>query len=292
MNRQNRQKFGLMILFLPIIFFIYQMCSNNNQYSKYATYFSKYSNKIIKKYDNVAIVTYAAGKASYFANKTALMVSAHDHGIDRILTYSPNDIDINFYQKNAHILDQKRGAGFWLWKPYIILNAMKRLPKNSIIFYIDGDYFIIKDPFYLINLAQKYDRVLFKNLHTNAKYVKRDAYILMNVDEDKFYNATQLEAGLLIIKNTAKNEKFVQKWLDYALDERILTDKPSTLGKELLEFTDHRHDQAILSLLSIQHQDQVYIEYKDIHKFIHSHNSKNNLFILNKYINLFNTLHQ
>ena len=40
-------------------------------------------------------------------------------GFDEVFSYNYSDIDDEFKEKNKHILEQPRGAGFWLWKPYI-----------------------------------------------------------------------------------------------------------------------------------------------------------------------------
>ena len=37
---------------------------------------------------------------------------------DFVFSYEKSDIDINFYSKHKKILDQNKGGGWWLWKPY------------------------------------------------------------------------------------------------------------------------------------------------------------------------------
>ena len=39
--------------------------------------------------------------------------------VDRVYSFSPWNIDKEFYQQNKYMLQQYRGAGFWLWKPYL-----------------------------------------------------------------------------------------------------------------------------------------------------------------------------
>ena len=39
---------------------------------------------------------------------------------DKCFAFSPNDIDSEFKKLNGKIFSYKRGAGLWLWKPYII----------------------------------------------------------------------------------------------------------------------------------------------------------------------------
>ena len=44
----------------------------------------------------------------------------------------------NFYKKNKNILDEPRGAGYWLWKPYIILETFKQIDEGDVVLYIDS----------------------------------------------------------------------------------------------------------------------------------------------------------
>jgi hypothetical protein len=241
-----------------VIFFLTEAYCYFSSYCKYIAVHNKFSqsnSKLNIKHDDITVVNYAALSMVQYLNRDLLDQLLRDYGINRILTYSPKDIDFKFYQKNYKILDQKRGAGYWLWKPYIILDAMKRLPENALILYLDADVLIKKDISPLIELSKQYDRILFYNFHKNLEFTKKDAYILMGIDPEKYKNHTQLAATYLLIRNTEKNKKFVEKWLEYASDERILTDMKSTLDVEYSEFIDHRHEQAILSLLAAMDND-------------------------------------
>ena len=61
-----------------------------------------------------------------FAKSHALLnKSARKHGIKNIINYTSDDIvGTEFYAQNKSIFALKRGYGFWLWKPYIILEAL------------------------------------------------------------------------------------------------------------------------------------------------------------------------
>jgi hypothetical protein len=232
------------------------------------------------KHDDVTIVTYAGGDPIYYLNQTLLAQSAHDFGIDRVFPYNPSDIDKNFYERNKEILTSKRGAGYWLWKPYIILDAMKRVPKDSIIIYIDGGLYFTKDFAPFIDLVKKHGRVLTSLApvhHTNKRYTKRDTFILMDKDYERAHQATQVQAGIILLKNNDTNRKFIEKWLEYGQDKRIITDLPSTLGSNFPDFIDHRHDQSILSLLLLDTTDeaqQKIIGAQDISEYIKLHGNK------------------
>lgn len=53
--------------------------------------------------------------------------------------------------------------------------------------------------------------------------------------------------------------RFVEEWLRYCRDERILTDIPNESGyPNLTGFVDHRHDQSVLSLLAEKYHINLY----------------------------------
>src|SRR6476661_7378060 len=64
-------------------------------------------------------------------------------GFDEVISYGPEDLPWDFSRQNAHILNQRVGAGYWLWKPYFVLRTLEELAEGDILFYCDaGSYFI------------------------------------------------------------------------------------------------------------------------------------------------------
>jgi hypothetical protein len=62
---------------------------------------------------------------------------------DVSLSFNKGDLDNSFVEKNNHILNQPRGAGYWLWKPYVIVKALSQMNDNDLLFYTDsGSYFL------------------------------------------------------------------------------------------------------------------------------------------------------
>lgn len=204
--------------------------------------------KILINYANDAFK-----KAQKLNSKTGIEVG----GFDKVIEYGPKDIDKKFYEKNKHILTQLRGGGYWLWKPYIILKTLKRkdVKEGDYVFYADsGSYFINKID-YLINLSKKYNQDIIPFGTKDKKYLekywtKRDAFILMKLDDKKYIETRQIGATFILIKKSKKSKKFFREFLEYAQDERIITDMPSKLGKNYPGFIENRHDQSIFSLLA------------------------------------------
>ncbi len=193
----------------------------------------------------------------YEANQNFLTHITINKGFDVVINYKKRHIDRAFYEQHKKILDQKRGSGYWLWKPYFILKTLNKMEEGDFLFYMDsGVIFLGKPETYIKKLTNtKKDILLFDNC-PNRFYVKKDVYVIMNMDE-KYRDEIHIDAGLgIIIRNTKESRKFISDWLSYCTDERLITDMPSTHG-EFPDFKDHRHDQAILSMLYHKRSSEV-----------------------------------
>lgn len=199
-------------------------------------------------------ITYATDSHVHYGSQLAK--SAIDiGGFDSAEIRNPTDIDSEFKCKNKAILNAKKGAGYWLWKPYIILQKLQQINDGDILCYCDSMYTFINSVKNLnINWSQN-DIFITHNKPNEDKYIekwfsKRDALILMDADVPLYYDTIQAWAGFLLIKKTENTIKYVTEWLKYAQDERIISDDKSILGNEYIEFRENRHDQTVLSLLA------------------------------------------
>ena len=189
----------------------------------------------------------------YYKNQIRLEQSAHKFGIDKIYAYTEKDMGTTeFYKKNKEILDQKRGGGYWLWKPYFILETLKKIDENDILIYSDSGIEIIAPLDPLIKICQEKNIVIFGfGDFLNKAWTKRDCFVLMNCDSEKYWEERQYMASFLLFKNTKESRDFTSEWLAYCCNKKILTDIPNVCGlPNFPEFKDHRHDQSVLSLLT------------------------------------------
>jgi hypothetical protein len=177
-------------------------------------------------------------------------------GFDEAIPFSQNIMDFKFVRKNKRILNNSKGAGYWLWKPYIILKCLRFHTEGTYIFYSDSGAEFIHSIDPLIELGQ--DITLF---HTDPvpgnkelMQTKRDAFILMDCDEEKYVQSNPRHGGFQLYRVCEKSINFVEEYLKLCQDERIITDQPNVMGYEnFTGFIAHRHDQSILSLLSKKH---------------------------------------
>jgi len=81
----------------------------------------------------VWLVSYAEGDV-YKANQNWQTFSAINKCIDFYLPYRFKDLDAEFVTKNKELLSKTRGAGYWVWKPYVILKTLKMIPEGDIVY--------------------------------------------------------------------------------------------------------------------------------------------------------------
>lgn len=211
------------------------------------------------------------------SNRDALCESAKKVGFDKVIAKSPEDINkSNFWTQNEHILTQPRGAGYWLWKPYIILEQLKTMEKDDIIIYSDAGrtkyYHFEKIPVRLIEKVRNSKKgfLVGSAIYQHGslkKWTKRDCLIIMNSDRKEILKKPLIQATWSIWTPTQEAFEFLESWIKYAEDERCLTDKENTLGKDNYpEFIDHRHDQSILTLLAYK-KNAPYLDFTDTNLF-------------------------
>ena len=197
----------------------------------------------------------------YASSRHRLNDSAKKYGIEDIRSYDFEDIrNTDFFRQHEHILTQPRGLGYWLWKPYLILKAMETLQDGDIVIYCDCGLDFIADINPLIKICKEQPVLLFANGNLfNSAWVKRDCFILMDCDNERYWKSLQVDAAFNMYRKSKEAIHFLEEWLRYGSDERIITDLPNTCGKENLpDYIEHRWDQAILSLLAHKMNIELY----------------------------------
>lgn len=194
------------------------------------------------------LISFATGR--FKKSQEILEKKSYEIGINKVFSFTENDIDKQFIKKNYKILSSPRGSGYWLWKPYLILKTLLESEKNSIIIYCDSGAYPISNLDILSNYADENNFVLFKNHEKiNKVWTKYDCFYLMGCLSEKYTNSEQANAAFQIYKNNDISKDFVNEYLKYCENINILTDLPNIHGNNFSEFIDHRHDQSVLTNL-------------------------------------------
>jgi hypothetical protein len=244
----------LKCILIQNVIFHYQMDTHNTQdmpdrFNDNYTYLLKTKKNLSK----IKVLIFGSGP--FKESSIKLTKHIQNLGISNIVTLSEDDLPDDFKNEYSHILLNKKGYGYCIWKPYIISNELVDLKPGEILVYIDSTDFPTLEFFHLVlEHFEKSDIMLVNRGYPHDNWTKRDTFVLMNCDSPEYHNKIQLEAGVLALSKTYFNIKLIKEWLKYCTNENILTEIDQICGLPNIEpFFEHRYDQSILTNLQIKY---------------------------------------
>lgn len=179
---------------------------------------------------------------------------------DSIGEYNPSNLETEFVKANARLFENRRGFGYWCWKPRIILNELDRMEAGDVLFYSDSQCIFESDPSPLFELTRENDGIgIFhqkRERHFNSTWTRGDCFNLMGCLDEKYWKGDNLATTYSVWTRTDRSLSFVREWLAWNQNYQVVSDEPSVYPNAP-DFKDHRHDQSIVSLLAIKHDIQV-----------------------------------
>ena len=207
---------------------------------------------------------------------------SYKFGVDKIINYSPADLDSEFIKRNADILSHRRGGGYWIWKPYIISKTLHQLEDGDLLMYADSGMYPILPLDPLFDLAEKNSIVLFQvHGHTNVQWTRSSCFDILECGKES-YDVEQTCGSPQVYKRDEKSLQFVKEYLHFCQIEDAVLDSPIGIGPE---YREHRHDQSVLSLLSGKNKIDIYrdpSQYGNSHKDKYENSSYEQLFHLHR----------
>jgi len=191
---------------------------------------------------------------------------------DYIFSYTENDLDANFkIIFNEYLKFGTRGFGYWSWKPQIILQVLDKMNEGDILQYSDvgchlntkgldrlSQYFeitkktvngILAFQNKLPEYPLKYDGREMLN-YLEYEWVKADLIEYFNVRNNlNIINTPTIGATVIFIRKCDASIEIIKKWLNTIKFDFHLIDDTKSKSPNSEGFIEHRHDQAIFSIL-------------------------------------------
>jgi len=191
---------------------------------------------------------------------------------DRIIIANEMSLDEQFRDRfRLKLVFGSRGFGYWCWKPQIILQTLNEMNEGDILQYTDVgchlnvngmrrllEYFTLTERSKIGILAFQakpptlplhYDNRTLLNL-PDICWAKGDLLDYLGVRNNKDLLLSQtIGAGIILIRKTETASRIIHAWREVLDRDFSLIDDSLSRSPNLPEFIEHRHDQAIFSIL-------------------------------------------
>ena len=190
---------------------------------------------------------------------------------DDIIPYTYNDLTADFTERYHDKLDDNiRGFGYWSWKPEIIKQTLAKMKDGDQLLYLDAgcnlnnhgkdrlkQYFdMLSDDTPLVTFINDTKDTLFFNKDIKLpdwplkNWIKGDLIDYFNIrEQNEILDQQVFFAGILLLQKGKISKTFIDKWEEtISTDWSFIDDSPSK-SPNLDGFIEHRHDQAIFSVL-------------------------------------------
>ena len=207
---------------------------------------------------------------------------------DNIFMFTEHDLPIDFKEHfKDKLIPGSIGYGYWSWKPEVILMALDKIQDGDCLLYIDVgchlngrgkqrllEYFKILEQEEIGIVAFKaiqptednsslvYDgRKLFDQ--PNYRWIKGDLFNYFGMkDNPSVVNDQAVGAGIILIKNSDRAIRIIKEWQQIILHHFNLLDDTPSISANFAGFIEHRHDQAIWTLLCLKHRVKTLSAYE------------------------------
>lgn len=151
----------------------------------------------------------------------------------------------------------KRGFGYWIWKPLIIASELRSLPPelDGVVWLDVGCTLNLSNPApskRWISYQEESEDVSYKFFrlkgdNTHSEWTKKQAFD--HFQEPNAIDRNLFTASAFFVSKSKSGLELVESWLDSCLVDqgRLLLDSmPEDI--ELESFREHRHDQSLISM--------------------------------------------
>jgi hypothetical protein len=160
---------------------------------------------------------------------------------------------------SAFMMDPRnsRGLGYWLWKPFLIREVLKRLEPDEVVLYSDAgceiypsrqekllQFLPLKEAGWDVSCF--YGRFEHGKNWTIGNWTKRSVVDHFGLS-DRTLQQPQILAGVIAMRRTPFSLALSDTWFTKCIHDHYRLLRDDDVVDQDLGVIDHRHDQAVLS---------------------------------------------
>ncbi len=197
------------------------------------------------------------GGKAYDGTTKEIVNRAPQFGADEVWVYDdrwliqnyPELLEANRWLFNTSL---KFGFGWLFWKPFIILDALRRLDKGDVVLYTDADTYPIADLTCLFEACNRDGVFIFEAMGCeNDRFTRKDCFIAMGMDDPKYFGCRHACGRFQLFRaGHAVGYQMLMEWYAYAINPMCQLREPSRYGLDLPGYARHSNEQSILTMLA------------------------------------------
>jgi hypothetical protein len=234
-------------------------------YSTLENYHSLLSGHVVMKqkesYKEEQIVFLSFANENYKNSMARIKDEVKRFPFSKVITYDEYDLKnmSDFWNIHGSFVEQnKRGYGYWLWKPYLVYKTLSTLKDGDRLVYADAGASFGSDIHQfneIVAMSSRPSGVVSWSLpYLENQWTKQDLVEYLNASH--VMESTQLHATFFVLRRCEAVLSLVKKWYETASIYHLLDDSPSAFPNHQ-SFNEHRHDQSIFSLLRKIHGTEI-----------------------------------
>ena len=207
---------------------------------------------------SVALISYTSGRNWKGARKRIMRTKQNSIFLGGIHIFDEDWLISNnpdFQQHLNFLKNHKKGAGLWIWKPYLVKTFFDLFPNVNQIVYLDAgcelnlNSLSLKRLQFYLDSAKETGGVFFQLSQLESRYTSPELLALHKSEITR--TSGQIMATCFVLQRKNQTLNLLAEWIQLSTydDYHYLIGAKGesfTLGKTAIE---HRHDQSILSLL-------------------------------------------
>ena len=157
-----------------------------------------------------------------------------------------------------------QGAGFWVWKPFIILKELEHLEEGDYLLYTDAGrppgrlFHHSLEPFVQWLREKGHDMMPGVNIsyYTGGltRWCKQSVFDELKLDSGSFEQAPLIQGSFLFLKKSEQSLRILREWMDLCRQFKLVSSATTEEESRCRDnFVAHTHDQTLLSLVAAQH---------------------------------------
>lgn len=146
-----------------------------------------------------------------------------------------------------------RGFGYWVWKAWVINQALAKAADESVIVYVDARSRVpaVRVPWLDEFISSTdLDVAAWQMTHEERRWTTSDLMNALQVNPNSELARTgQFAATFLALRAGPKTRALVSRWLDFQIAHDALVRAERTQAPDYDLFVENRFDQSVFSLL-------------------------------------------